>query len=207
MDRSVVRARTRCPAAPDRQACQTGRHDSAPREEPQRCAATLGSCKSVYSCCMPLAPAKSYCGLSGNGTLTSAGVLAGAGTRRKPHRSTSETSRAHNLCRRAGPRQFARSATRERRWPAGNSAPQGPTPAAGRPVAGARPRIVLGAELNERRGLRRLQRPTLQYIRPEGVTFPRDGTFPRADDDVSPRAEMEIRAPQCLPGEATSGGS
>ncbi len=46
-------------------------------------------------------------------------------------------------------------------------------------VAGARPRIVLGTELNERRGLRRLQRHTLQYIRPEGDTFPRDGTFPR----------------------------
>ncbi len=46
-------------------------------------------------------------------------------------------------------------------------------------LAGARPRIVLGAERNERRGLRRLQRHTLQYIRPEGDTFPRDGTFPR----------------------------
>jgi len=45
-------------------------------------------------------------------------------------------------------------------------------------VAGARPGIILGAERNDRRGPRRLQRPTLQYVR-QRVTFPRDGTFPR----------------------------
>ncbi len=47
---------------------------------------------------------------------------------------------------------------------------------------------MLGAERNDRRGLRRLQRPTLQYIRPEEEDHISAGRhISAADDDVSLR--------------------
>jgi len=46
------------------------------------------------------------------------------------------------------------------------------------PAAAAKRALHARTLVLERLSLRRLQRPTLQYIRRK-VTFPRDGTFPR----------------------------
>jgi len=130
--------------------------------------------------------------------LTSAGVLAapehGGSLTEAPQRH-----REHNLCRRAGPRRFARSPTRERRWPAGNSEPQGPTPAAGRPSRRRTPSNSLGCRAQR---ASRPAAPAAPYIavhsaRRRHISAGRH--ISAADDDVSPRARMEIRAPQCLP--------
>jgi len=122
-----------------------------------------------------------------------------AGTRRKPHTSTSETSRAHILCRRAGPRQFARSPTRERRWPAGNSAPQGPTPAAGRPGRRRTPSNSVGCRAQR---ASRPAAPAAPYIAVHSARrrhISAGQHISAANDDVSPRAQMEIRAPESFP--------